>query len=504
MVDSATRRAWAEHLGVDTGSIDPDALRRELASGTIPGALAEAAAHSDGTIAVGSERLTYVQLHERVTRTASSLASHGIGSGDRVVISAPTSMPFIVAYLAVLHLGATVVLANPTYTQSELDGLIERSSARLLVTDAPPSTPTAVAALADLQTFTQPPHPGADIASDELALLAYTSGTTGTPKGVPLTHGAVLASIRGAMLAWRWSADDVLVHALPMFHQHGLSALHASLAAGSSLSVLTSFDPHELLATIEHERASVMFAVPSIHQRLADLDSPELRALRRLRLITSGSSPLSPELAERLHTRAGIRPLERYGLTESGLDVSNMYGDPVTGSVGRPLPGVEVALCSPLGEFVGEGEIVLRGPQVFRGYLDDEGATSAAFWPGGWFRTGDLGRWDDDGRLTITGRLKELIITGGMNVAPREVEIVVEAHPGVEEAAVAGVPSDRWGEEVTAWVVAKPGLDLDPASLVEHCRTRLAAYKCPKRVIVVDALPRNSMGKLVRAELVTS
>src|SRR5699024_6097903 len=193
--------------------------------------------------------------------------------------------------------------------------------------------------------------------------------------------------------------------------------------------------------------------VPSIHQRLADLDPNELRPLGRLRLITSGSAPLSPALADELYAKAGLRPLERYGLTESGLNVSNAYGDPAVGTVGTPLPGVEVDLRTPDGEPADEGEIVLRGPQIFDGYLDDVEATAAAFWPGGWFRTGDLGRWDDDGRLHITGRLKELIITGGMNVAPREVEIAVEAHPEVVETAVAGVPSPRWGEEVTAWVV---------------------------------------------------
>jgi len=503
VVDAATRCAWAAHMGVKPDSIDPAALSSELATGTIPAALAAAAATEQGTIAVDGERLTYAQLHERVTRAGGVLAHSGVGQCARVVISAPTSMRFVVAYLATLHVGATVVLANPAYTEHELDDLIARSGARLLIADSThPAVDTVT--LADVDAGKHETHPGAPVANTDVALLAYTSGTTGTPKGVPLTHGMVLASVRAAMRAWRWNADDTLVHTLPLFHQHGLSAVHASLVAGSSLAVLSKFDPHELVATVEHERASIVFAVPSIHQRLADLDPNELRPLGRLRLITSGSAPLSPALADELYAKAGLRPLERYGLTESGLNVSNAYGDPAVGTVGTPLPGVEVDLRTPDGEPADEGEIVLRGPQIFDGYLDDVEATAAAFWPGGWFRTGDLGRWDDDGRLHITGRLKELIITGGMNVAPREVEIAVEAHPEVVETAVAGVPSPRWGEEVTAWVVPAARDAFDADAIIEHCRSRLAAYKCPKRIIVVDALPRNAMGKIVRSELKAS
>lgn len=500
MVNAATQRAWASHLGVAADSIDTNALRTRLAAGTIPDALAEAAASRSGSITVDGERCTYPELLDRVSRAAAVLAHAGAERGQRVVISAPTSLRFVVAYLAALQVGATVVLANPAYTEYELDALIERSGSRLLVAENAHHTIETVA-LTAIDAGVHDPHPGAPVESTDIAMLAYTSGTTGTPKGVPLTHGMLLASVRGAMHAWRWNADDTLVHALPLFHQHGLSAVHASLLAGSSLTVLPKFDPYELIATVEQERATIVFAVPSIHQRLAALDSPELRPLRRLRLITSGSAPLSPALADTLYEKAGLQPLERYGLTESGLDVSNEYGNPAIGTVGTPLPGAEIELRAPDGSAATEGEIVLRGPQVFDGYLNDPDATAAAFWPGGWFRTGDLGRRDEHGRLVITGRLKELIITGGMNVAPREVELTVETLPGVEEAAVAGVPSERWGEEVTAWVVRSPGTDLDQSTVLEHCRARLAAYKCPKRIIVVDALPRNAMGKILRSEL---
>ena len=498
-IDPHAVRAWARHLGVAPETVDPATLRAELAAGTIPGTLADAAQRSTAGVTVAAERRTYAELHDSVTRAATALLHAGTQRGTHVAISAPTSMRFVIAYLAALHAGATVVLANPAYTASELDALLVRSGARLLLTDATEASPVETRSLAELVDAGHDPHPGAELHSTDVALLAYTSGTTGTPKGVPLTHGMLLASVRAAMRAWRWNPDDTLVHALPMYHQHGLSGLHASVLAGSNLTVRAKFDPHDLIATVERERASVVFAVPSIHQRLAALEAHELRPLGRLRLITSGSAPLSAAVADDLYAKAGLRPLERYGLTESGLDVSNVYEEPSIGTVGVPLPGVEVELRAPDGSPAEtEGEIVLRGPQIFNGYLDNASATADAFWPGGWFRTGDLGRWDDAGRLAITGRLKELIITGGMNVAPQEVEAVVESCPGVGEAAVAGVPSERWGEEVTAWVVSD---GLDESTVVAHCRDRLAAYKCPKRVIFVDALPRNAMGKIVRSEL---
>lgn len=341
-----------------------------------------------------------------------------------------------------------------------------------------------------------------------MALLAFTSGTTGRPKGVPLTHAHLLSSIRAAMWAWKWQESDVLVHALPLFHQHGLSGLHASLVAGTGATILAKFDAEDLVRTVDEANATVLFGVPAIHRRLVDLPIEKLRPLRRLRIITSGSGPLSLSLAQAFTETTGVELLERYGLTESGLDVSNPYDGPrVPGSVGLPLPGVELRLTDGEGNDVGPGEvgeIVLRGPQVFDGYLDDEDATRKAFWGGGWFRTGDLGRFDEAGRLRISGRLKDLVITGGMNVSPVEVESVVEQVPGVEEAAVAGLPSEKWGEEVAVWIVPVAGRNLHPDQVMAHCRSRLASYKCPKRVFVVDALPRNAMGKVVRSELTAS
>jgi len=290
------------------------------------------------------------------------------------------------------------------------------------------------------------------------------------------------------MTAWRWSADDVLVHALPLYHQHGLGGVHATLIAGSRLHLLPHFEPAELIETVEESAATVLFAVPTMYQRLAGMNPSS----NRLRLCISGSAPLSADVAQEAERVLGRKPLVRYGLTESGLDVSQVYGEAHPGTVGLPLPGVVVRLAE-------DGEIQLRGPQVFGGYLDGE----PAFTADGWFRTGDLGRVDlTTGELVIEGRSKELIITGGMKVHPREVEEVLERHASVAEAAVAGLPSERWGEEVTAWVVVKQGATFDAEGLVGHVRASLAAYKVPKQVHRVDALPRNHVGKIDRKGLV--
>jgi malonyl-CoA/methylmalonyl-CoA synthetase len=506
-----TVRAWSEHLRVTPGEVDPPHLRRELKRGSIPGVLtASARYYPDAVLSVDDVCLSRTQLAASVSRCASVLGDHGMSHGSRIVINARSSMALVVAYLGALSVGGVVVLANPTYTASELTEVVDRARASvLLVDDGDGDRESSVqklrmgdlAAAADGATE----HPLPEVSSDDVALLAFTSGTTGSPKVVPLTHGELLASIRAAMQAWGWSSADTLVHALPLFHQHGLSGIHASLIAGSSAVILSSSDPERLMQAVERARGTVLFGVPSIHQRLIDLEPEALAPMRQLRLVTSGSGPLPAALAREFREKTGIEPLERYGLTESGLNVSNPYfGKRVPGTVGTPLPGVEVVLRDQIGtpvESGTSGEITLRGPQIFSGYLDDPEATDEAFWPDGWFRTGDLGRWNEDDRLVITGRLKELIITGGMNVVPQEVERVIERFRGVAAAAVAGIRSDRWGEEVAAWVVPTDSGTLEPEDLIAFTREHLAAYKCPKRVYVVTDLPRNAMGKLIRRSL---
>jgi acyl-CoA synthetase (AMP-forming)/AMP-acid ligase II len=409
------------------------------------------------------------------------------------------------------------VLANPGYTAAELGHLVADSGAVLAFADREPARRLAglaglgsrleTADVGDLPADVRPAT-GVTTGPDQVALLAYTSGTTGRPKGVPLTHRQVTVSTRAVMAAWRWQPDDVLVHALPLYHQHGLGGVHAALIAGGTVHIRSKFSAESLVQTAASTRASVLFAVPTIYQALADSPSALAGGLRGLRLAVCGSAPLSPSLAAKLPTVLGRLPVIRYGTTESGLNVSNPVADPRGDTLGVPLPGVLVRIRAADGIAGGvadpgaDGEIQVRGPHVFSGYWHDQAATGAAFTRDGWFRTGDIGAVDPaTGHLVIRGRTKEMIITGGLNVYPREVEIALEGHPSVAEAAVAGVPDERWGERVTAWVVPRDGHEFDEAALIAHARTLLAGYKCPKRVFRLAELPRNQLGKIVRSAL---
>ena len=397
-----TVRSWAHHLGVDPSDVEADTLRARLTSGTVPQMLENAAReHATATLTVDDIRVTLAELHDGVARAATALATRGVAVGDRVLVSAASSLELVTGYLATLHAGATAVLVNPTYTADEIRTTMARADSRLLLTDstAPPREHgVEVMPLRELleRAADHPPREPATHDSRDTALLAFTSGTTGTPKGVPLSHGHLLASIRAAMWSWRWQPTDKIVHALPLFHQHGLSGVHATLIAGSSAHILSRFDPDRLVEAVDRERATVLFGVPSMHRRLLELPPQRLEPLRRLRLVTSGSAPLPVPLAERFRETTGITLLERYGLSESGLDLSNPYaGRRVPGRVGTPLPGVEVDLTDENGARVAPGtpgEIILRGPQVFDGYLDDQAATDAAFWAGG---ESALATWGD-------------------------------------------------------------------------------------------------------------
>ncbi|ORB30075.1 hypothetical protein BST38_12840 [Mycolicibacterium parafortuitum] len=481
-------------------------LLEELTEGSLPQAFAAGAqSHPQSTLAVGDDEYTLAELLETAGRWASALVADGVVAGRPVILRAAPSGAWLCAYLGLLTVGAPIVLASSALTAPEFRVIVDSSGAELAITDgaAPGGIPqVALASLANAARSSSPTTGSGPDAGD-VALIAFTSGTTGAPKGVPLTHSMLLSSIRGVMRAWRWSADDRLVHALPLYHQHGLGAIHATLIAGSSARVLATFDPRTLVDTIRTERATVLFAVPTIYQRLVDLPGNVAAELASLRLATSGSAPLSEALFERIQERLGLTPVERYGLTESGLDVSNLYDGPRRpGVVGYPLPGVEMRLADAEGRDVApgdDGEIVLRGPQVFSGYLNDPDATKQAFFNDNWFRTGDLGQITGDGALIITGRRKEIIVSGGMNVSPREVEEVLAGHPAVKEAAVAGLPDPYWGEAVAAWVVLRS--DIDSAELTAYCRERLMSFKCPKKITLVDSLPRTSMGKVQRNQL---
>jgi malonyl-CoA/methylmalonyl-CoA synthetase len=520
-----TVRAWRRHLGEE---IDAGPLRAELSEGSLPRAFHDTARRDPERYAlnVDGEAITHGELDDLAARVGGWLRAQGFESGGRVLLCGNNSLDFVVAYLGILRAGAVVVPAGAGLTEHELRHVVEDSGAacalaqgdafRQLTSLASQDTPLrSVVALEEgppsdvpsLEHVVSKCEPLEPAEGRDAALLAYTSGTTGRPKGVPLSHANLLSSILAAMRAWRWSAHDVLVHALPFSHQHGLGGVHATLLSGSRAVVHSKFDPARLCATIESEGATVLFAVPAMYEKLAAWDGIEDADFSSLRLAVCGSSALSPALAQRVSSLLGQDVLERYGSTESGLSVSNPYHGPrKCGSVGLPLPGTELAIVDDEGACVSpgdDGEVVLRGPQVFSGYWHLPNATRDSFYPGGWFRTGDIGRLDpDDGYLTITGRSKEMIITGGLNVYPREVELVLEEHAAVEGAAVVGVPSNRWGEEVVAFVVPAGGREVEDEWLAAHARGRLSAYKCPKRFFTIERLPRNEMGKVLKDELV--
>ncbi len=488
---------------------DVESFAVGLGDGTIPALAAASAAREPGRVAVtvDGEPMTHAELDDAAERVAGWLARR-VRPGDRVLLAAGASAGCVRCYLGALRAGAVVVLANPHYTKAELGHLVADSQAAMAFADPEPGRLLAALSLPTVDVADLPssgrPASGVAVGPQDVALLAYTSGTTGRPKGVPLTHAQLAVSIRSAMAAWRWSPDDVLVHALPLYHQHGLSGLHSALIAGGTVHIRSRFSPADLIRTVDEGGATALFAVPTIYQALMSAKDVDLAPLRRLRLAVCGSAPLSPALAQRLASMLGRIPLIRYGTTETGLNVSNPLSQPRGDTVGVPLPGVlaRVWAADREAELGGDGEIQLRGPQVLSGYWHDPAATQAAFTPDGWFRTGDIGAVDPaTGHLTIRGRTKEMIITGGLNVYPREVEIVLEEHPAVAEAAVAGVPHDQWGEQVTAWVVVRDGHGFDEAALIAHARARLAGYKCPKQVFQRAALPRNHVGKIVRGAL---
>jgi malonyl-CoA/methylmalonyl-CoA synthetase len=443
--------------------------------------------------------LTRGDLARESEAAARRLAALGVRAGERVLTSGEPSAALVVAHVACLRLGAAVVPANTAYRADEIAHLVrdaepvaalvegEERAAWVRAADARMRIATpALAGLAEERAALDEAAPA------DAALIGYTSGTTGRPKGAVLSHANLLASAEALRLAWRWSERDVLVLALPLFHMHGLGVgVHGTLHAGASAVLVPRFSPEAVLAAARAHGATLFFGVPTMYHRL--VSASDAAALRALRLCVSGSAPLDAELFARFEALTGQRILERYGMTETAMLVSNPHdGERRPGTVGLPLPGVALRLAA-------SGEIEVRGPNVFAGYWRRPGANAEAFTPDGWFRTGDVGERDPAGYLRIVGRAKELILSGGFNVYPREVEDALAQHPAVREVAVVGTPSAEWGEVVTAYVVSDAPLGAD--ELRAFLADRLAAYKQPRLVHRVAALPRNALGKVQRQRL---
>lgn len=442
----------------------------------------------------------------RTERVAGRLQGMGLNPGDRVVISGPSTVDLAVAHVAALRAGLIVVPTNGSYQEPELAHVVTDARPRAALVDHPGWENTLKSLAPELlvcpTSMPWPDHPPQNldaVTPDSPAFIGYTSGTTGRPKGAMLSQANLLASVAAVQMAWKWTAQDRLLLCLPMFHMHGLGVgLHGTLLTGGSAVLQQGFDPDEIFAAREKHQATMFFGVPTMYHRLAS--HPRVADLAQLRLCVSGSAPLAAALNQRLAAEAGVTVLERYGMTETVMLVSNPFDqERRPGAVGFPLPGVDLRLDE------ASNEILVRGPNVFDGYWERPDANQEAFVAdpdGDWFRTGDLGAIDQDGYVSIVGRAKELIISGGFNVYPREVDDALAEHPAIAEVAAAGVPSEEWGEEVVAWVVLAEGATAPSIDEVRaFARETLAAYKLPRRIQVVKSLPRNALGKVMRHEL---
>ena len=465
----------------------------------------------------GGTRISYADLIAQSGRVANVIVSRGVKPGDRVAAQTEKSVEALVLYLATVRAGAVFLPLNTAYTLNELEYFIGDAEPSLIVCD--PSKADGIRTLAaksgakietldadgkgslsDAATSASADFTTVPRAGDDLAAILYTSGTTGRSKGAMLTHDNLASNSHSLVDYWRFTKDDVLIHALPIYHTHGLFvASNVTLFARASMIFLPKLDPELIIKLMA--RATVLMGVPTFYTRL--LQNPNLTkdSTSQMRLFISGSAPLLAETHREWSARTGHAVLERYGMTETNMNTSNPYdGERVPGAVGFPLPGVSVRVTDPeTGKELARddiGMIEVKGPNVFKGYWRMPEKTAAEFRADGFFITGDLGKIDARGYVHILGRGKDLVISGGFNVYPKEVESEIDAIPGVTESAVIGVPHADFGEGVTAVVVGDRKTPLDEAAVLHALDGRLAKFKMPKRVIFVDDLPRNTMGKV--------
>jgi len=455
---------------------------------------------------------------------ANVFLERGVRKGDRVVFFFDKCLFFVVAHLAVQKLGAVSVPLNPGFKKSEMAYLLEDVQASLVLCgrSQEPMIREIAAELKTLVIDPQTPYQDLgffkqrsralspiEISPEDPALIIYTSGTTGKPKGAVLTQHNLLQDAKNIIHIWEIGASDVLCHALPLFHVHGLCfALHTSLMAGAHVVMLDAFSPETVISILLDKNTlacSVFMAVPSMYAKLLDAVGDKSLDFRHIRLWTSGSAPLLAKDFDRIKKAFGKEPVEREGMSETGMNFSNpLRGKKKPGSIGLPLPGLEVRIVDPaslLDVKPGEtGEIWLKGPAVTPGYWRKPEETAKTF-VNGWFRTGDLGRVDDEGYYYLTDRLKHIIISGGENISPKEVESVINRCEGVVESSVIGLPDDQWGEKVAAAVVARPGSKVKSEDIQQFCKQHLHNWKCPKEIILVENLPRNTMGKVLKEDL---
>ncbi|WP_257004041.1 AMP-binding protein [Streptomyces sp. SA15] len=474
-----------------------------------PTARAELDPHG-AAVSDGHQSLTNTQLLRRVRMAARQLQDLGIGPGDVVALKLTNRLEFVVLLFAAWRLGATVTPVNPSMTDVEVVRQLQDSRARLLVVEDGASVVAhgvAVLAVGELYEGTVEPDQAPLLNPATLALLIYTSGTTGVPKGVMLDHANIDAMVEMGLQTLELGPADRCLLILPLFHVNGIVvSILAPLLAGASVVIAgRRFDPHSFFDLVEQERPTFFSAVPTIYSMLAALPDDVQPDTSSLRFAVCGAAPASADLLTRFEARYGFPLVEGYGLSEGtcGSTINPLAGPRRAGTVGLPFPGQEIRIVDADGGEVApgmDGEVVVRGPNVMRGYLGRPDETAKVI-VNGWLHTGDVGHLDAEGYLTLVGRSKDMIIRGGENIYPREIEDVLAGDPSVLEAAVIGVPDEKWGEVVVAYVQPRPGSTVDPSALETLCARSLTGYKRPTAFFVVEAIPKNAVGKIDKASL---
>lgn len=470
-------------------------------------------------------QMTFDQLLFDINRFAATLHQRGVGKGDRVILFIPKSMIAVIAHFAILKIGAMAVPLNPGFKQNEMEYLLGDARAKLIILEADKKALVTridpAAQLMEIETsqsyrdiddFLSPVEamPTVEIAEDDPGLVIYTSGTTGSPKGAVLTHKNLIHDAGNIIDIWEITSADVLCHALPLFHVHGLCfALHTALLSGSHVRLLDQFRPETVAAELSRQTGgnlcTVFMAVPAMYTKLMDFIGDQKLDFNHMRLLTSGSAPLPVKEFERIARVFGREPVEREGMSETGMNFSNPLKDKrIPGSIGIPLPGLHVRIVDPhtfADVAAGEvGELWLKSDAITPGYWRKPKETADTFIDG-WFRTGDLGKVDANGYYYLTDRIKHIIISGGENISAKEVETVINQIDGIDESVVVGKPDDKWGEKVVAAVTLKPGVDVGEDEIKAYCKTHLHDWKCPKEVKFLKQIPRNTMGKILKEEV---
>ena len=486
-------------------------------------------AHPDSSTALVSRgrSTTYGTLRQQIASMRGALLRENVGKGDVVALLCGNSRYFVVSYFAAIGIGAIIAPLNPTSPAPEIEGellaikptvVVVEPSAAVAWELIPSVTSSAVRIVVGTEGHSIPgaltiddmlsgaPADIIDVESSHPAAYMFTSGTAGSPKAAVLTHNNLLTNIHQTNVAEHIGPDDVTFGVLPLFHIFGLNVVLGTTFAGGGCVVLVQrFDPVSAMETIVERKVTVLPGAPSMWMALAQLDHPTPNGFAGVRIALSGAAKLPEQISQSISARFGLQVFEGYGLTEAAPVVTTSIGLTwIPGSIGRTVPGIELRLVDENGDdvLIGDsGEIWIRGENIFAGYLNDSEATARVLTRDGWLRTGDIAVVDEDGHLYMVDRMKDLIIVSGFNVFPAEVEGVLGAHPDIAEVVVVGTPHPHTGEAVRAYVVARNGVHLDEDAIIDYCRTKLARYKCPSKVLFVDALPRNLTGKVQRFAL---